>query len=237
VAFPEIRTQNTYSSTGSASHAITMPTGVDPGDLLIVYANNFGGAAWTVSSGTGWAKIAENIGGNSNTLRAAWWAKVATGSGDNLTLDTSSGNDVSAVSMRITRHGVTDPATDLTASADAEATSGTAPDPANCNPGVAKDYLWLEAHAAGGTVSTTATYWSTNYTGVDQLRSAATNASLVGVAYRERNAASENPGTMAFTGGIGWVAHTLAVPPAPAGQSELGAARRRRSPLKHMLVR
>lgn len=226
MAFPSIAASNTYSSTGASTHAVNMPSGVSAGDLLIVYfaCRNDNGDSLAVTSGTDWVKLAENREGT-DFLQAAWFAKVATGSGDNLTIDSgNAAGDVVAISLRITDHGVSDPSTDLTVSADFEAGDATA-DPANCNPGVAADYLWLEGAAGHGSVITNATYWSTNYTGVAQLRSALTNAVVAGVAYRQLNAASEDPGAMTHTAFDGSVAHTLAVPPISAPSTKVGLRR------------
>lgn len=218
MAFPAVAASNTYSSTGAATHAVAMPSGISAGDLLIVYfaARNDNGDNLVESGGSSWTRVAQNREGT-DFLQAAWFAKVAAG-GDTLTVDTgNTTGDAVAISLRITGHGVSNPATDLTASADAEDATTAAPNPGNCNPGVAADYLWLEGSAAHSSVSTSATYWSTNYTGVAQLRSAAGSAVLAGVAYRQLNAASEDPGAMTMTNDNGSVAHTLAVPPAAGG--------------------
>lgn len=92
--------------------------------------------------------------------------------------------------------------------------SGTTPDPPNCNPGSAKDYLWIAAIGNDGNVAVTGT--DGNFTDLRNNRWANTNGSGASGATRNLNAASLNPGTFAM-GSDGWIANTIAVHPGSEG--------------------
>src|SRR3990167_8434397 len=209
-----IQTTNTTADIDASPTTVNMPSGIVAGDLLIVICSADVANTITQSGGTDWTKLQQT--NNSTIIGLVIFAKIAAG-GDSLTLTSSGSNDIACVSLRITGHGVSNVSTDITRGTAATGTSAT-PDPPNCNPGTAKDYLWIECFAADDD-DNTATYWSTNYSAVAQIESAAsTTSSLCAVARRNLNASSENPGVMAMALSEEWVAQTLAIPPSTASQ-------------------
>jgi len=212
-----VESSNTTADTSSASVTVAMPSGIVAGNLLIVFCAQDAVGTITQSGGSDWSKLEQNP--NSTICSQAIFAKIAAGS-DTLTLTSTDSQDFSCVSVRITGHGVTSVLTDIikgTAATGADA----APDPPNCNPGVSKDFLWLEMFAADDDDDTTP-YESANYTAVAQIQSAnSTSSCLCAVGRRALTASAENPGAMAMALTEEWITQTLAIPPAVAVSNTL----------------
>src|SRR3990167_6057957 len=187
MVFPVIATTNTTADVDASPTTVNMPAGISAGNLLIVICAADVGDTITQSGGTDWTKLQQT--NNGTIIGLVIFAKIAAG-GDTLTLTSSGSNDIACVSMRITGHGVSNVSTDITRGTAATGTDAS-PDPPNCNPALAKDFLWIECFAADDD-DDTATYWSTNYTAVAQIQSASsTTSSLCAVASRNLNAVSE----------------------------------------------
>lgn len=209
MAFPVVASSNTTADTSSTSITVAMPSGISAGDLLLVFVAQDANGTLSQSGGSDWTKLEQT--NNGTVCGLAIFAKVAAG-GDSLTLTSTNSQDAACVSVRITGHGVSNVSTDITRGTPATG-ADAAPDPPNCNPGSAKDYLWLEAFGADDD-DDTATYWSTNYSAVNQVQSASSTSScLCAVGQRALNASAENPGAMAMALAEEWVAQTLAIPP------------------------
>ena len=188
-----------------ASQAITMPSGIAAGELLIA-AVSIDAASTLTTSSTGWVKLG---GSNAAAVSGAVFAKVAAGS-DTLTVDGGTTQDYAAIVWRVDDHGVTSPSTDITF-ASTTGTSST-PDPPNCNPGVSGDFLWIEGFSADDD-DDTAAYPSTGFAPLGQLQSASSASScLTSVAWRKYTGSALNPGTMAMAASEEWWAWTLAIP-------------------------
>lgn len=217
MAFPVIASSSPTSDTDGSTTVVNMPPGIVAGNLLLVLAahnnNNLLAAA-------GWTSLALQANGPNVSL--AIYAKIAVG-GDTCTL-TDSGDDTAALALRVIGHNVLNVATDIVIGTTATGSS-TNPNPPTSNPGIARDHLWIELFASEDD-DNAGTYWSTNYTGVAQVESAqSTTSCMVSVAFRNLNAASENPGSMTMSGSNPWLAQTLAIPPAiPAALEALVSA-------------
>lgn len=211
MAFPVVATSNTTADTSGNAVTVNMPASISAGDLLLVFVAHDTSATITESGGNGWSKIVDVA--NGTEVQAAVFAKIAAGGDACALTDNSDNQDTSVVAIRVTGHGVSNVSTDITLGTAATGTDSN-PNPPNCNPGVAKDYLWLEFFAADDD-DDTSTYESTNYAQIAQIQSAnSTSSCLCAVASRALNASSENPGTMAMADIEEWVAQTLAIPPA-----------------------
>jgi hypothetical protein len=214
MAFPVIATTNTTADTDASPTTVNMPASISAGDLLIVICAADAAGTITQSGASDWTKI-EQV-NNSTVVGYVLFAKIAAGS-DSLTLTSTGSDDIACVSLRITGHGVSDVSTDITRGTAATGTDA-APDPPNCNPGSAKDYLWIECFAADDDDDTT-NYETSTWTKVAQIQSAnSTSSSLCAVASLNLNASSNNPGVMAMAATEEWVSQTLAIPPSTASQ-------------------
>jgi hypothetical protein len=202
-SYPVVETTaNSTQNSDVTSHPITLPSGVQVGDGLVVFFGFDGVVTASISSGTGWA-IYDQDPGTSGGGALVW--KVADGT-DALTMDTSAAEQSAAVAYRISNFS------SLTATMAENA--GTNDTPPVHNPGVSDDYLWLVAlmGQGGGSVPTAA---PTNYTNfISAASTGGGTGSGVGTARRNLTASSETPG--AFTApdtGATRVAFTVAVAP------------------------
>lgn len=219
MAFPSIAGTAVGSvDTSVATFSVGHPAGMTAGELLLVFIaqNAFG----TISWGAGGAELTRiDTGVNGTTIKGEIWARLLTGGeASSSTMSTSgagAGADVAAVSMRIQNHGVSNLATDIIIGTAATGNSST-PDPGNCNPGVARDWLWLASFASEDDDNTTP-WGPANYTEILQQESAQTTSScMMGVAYRQLNASAEDAGAFAMSAANLWRAITIAIPPAAA---------------------
>ena len=209
MAFPVVASSNstggTYAFGGVAQN---MPSGIAAGDLLIAFAAS--DESDTLSA-SGWTSITNKT-DSGLFVRLVVFAKIADG-GDTMTLVSDGFNDYATVIARITGHAVSDVAADILKGTAAEG-SDAAPDPPSVTISSTKDWLFLECFAADDD-DDTATYWSTNYTGIAQQQSASSTSScLVAAAYRQLNTGSnEDPGVMAMADSEEWATQTFAIPP------------------------
>lgn len=214
MAFPSVvGTPVGTADTSSTSFTVALPSGIVAGELLLIFmAHDENGTSSTITQSSGPTFTQIDNAANGTVVRGQIWARLATGGEGNPVFSSTNSQDVACVAVRVQNHGVTDVSTDIvkgTAATGADA----APDPPNCNPGTAQDFLWLEYFAADDD-DDTATYWSTNYSAVLQQQSASSTSScLVAVASRQLNASSENPGVMAMAAVEEWVAQTIAIKP------------------------
>jgi hypothetical protein len=187
----------------TTSHPITLPAGVNVGELLLVTFTCDGAPTLTITTGSGWNVIGPTAQG-SNVTGAIYW-KIADGT-DALTIGTSTSQDSS---HRCRRYNTTsNTATTVTGTSTTAAATPNGNAPAHTPPGGADDYLWVVTYHGDGTTPSAA---PTNYTDL----STAFNSGGRSVSYAERelNASSEDPGawTCVITN---LVMFTLAIEPA-----------------------
>lgn len=204
MAFPEVGSRSTGATTAvdTTSHTITLPSGIQVGDLLLVVFSVDGNPTVTVntgSSGSNWKKIGQAS--NSTVVTGAVFWKHAEGS-DALVLTSSASEQSSHVCLRVVNAG---PPTATSANG-----SSTNSDPASENALVADDYLWVATRSGDSTVVATAA--PTNYSQLQTQAAAGTGGASTNTAERTVNGSSENPGT--FTSNTEqWVTWTVSVPP------------------------
>lgn len=210
MAFPVVAARASGRTTASdtTTHAITLPTGISAGDLLVVVFACDGNPTISVNtgvSGANWNALTQ--GAYSNNVRSNVFWKIAEGS-DALTLTTPAGEQSSHVSLRITG-GYTVTGT----SANGSSTNSNPPN--HAGPDGTQDYLWVATRAGDSTV--VATVAPTNYGNLQTLAAAGTGGASVNTAERSLNASAEDPGTFTSSSEQ-WVGFTLAVSPvAPGG--------------------
>lgn len=201
MTFPVVEATATSEETSStATHNITLPSGIAAGDTLIaIIAIN---AAAVVTWPSGWTQFYNQVNGSNLRLAAAW--RKATGS-EGATVDPTSSPSQTSSHQAYRISGAADPTvTPPEASAGVSGSSST-PNPDTLTPiGGAKDYLWLaiECHSIGTTTSSA----PASYTNLVAFK-------RVGSARRNLNAANTDPGTFGLSGSVVWIAGTIAVHP------------------------
>lgn len=202
MAFPVVAARITgrTTNTNTTTHAITLPTGVVAGNLLVVVFSTDGNPTVTAQQ-AGWTKL--NQASSTTVVTGAIFWKIATGS-DALTLVTSVVEASSHASFRITGGG-TPTAT------SANGTTANSDPPPHTPPAGSRDYLWIATRSADST--NVATVAPASYANLQTQAATGTGGASTNTAERSLTTATENPGTFTSTA-IGWVAWTISVPPA-----------------------
>lgn len=216
MAFPVVQsTATSVSASSLTTHTITVPSGVVSGDLLIAFialenvtspANQF--SAWSDS----FIEILDKTTGGSSGASIGVAYKFSDGTeGANITVDSVDSERAAHAMYRIdTQSPVIAP--EITAGASGNSTS---PDPDSLTPaGGAKDYLWMVLCGFERDDSTI-TAFPTNY-GSNQVTSSVFSGGTLGIATRNLNASTEDPGAFTISGAEEWQAFTLAVHPLPS---------------------
>ena len=222
-AFPAVAASATSNETANTTtHNVSYPSGIALGHLLVLLLG-LDGDSVTISSGlTGWTQFATTTGGG-RTFFAYYKTAAGTETG---TLDlTSSASEKSAhIMLRITgQHALTAPE----GTADVASTETANPDPPTFNPTNwdAEDTLWIAGYIKDNDGDTQSAV-PANYSGglyIDSAGGGGTADIAVGMAWRQLNAASEDPGTFTISTARFLRAFTLAVrPAAAAGGSSMG---------------
>lgn len=196
MTFPVVTWRATGRTTASntTSHAITLPTGIVAGELLLVVFSTDGNP--TVTAPADWQKLGQAS--NGTTVTGAVFYKTAAGS-DTLTITTSASEQSSHVSFRFAPGNYV-----LGANANGSSTNSNPPTLAL----TATDVLWIATRSGDSTV--VATVAPTNYANLQTIAAAGTGGASTNTAERSLNAASEDPGT--FTSATEqWVSWTIAV--------------------------
>lgn len=208
-------TVNNITSSNATTHTLNMPTGLRAGHLLLAFITFDGNPAVTWPAG--WTELGSAA--NGSDVKSQVYYRVATGTeGATQTITTDAGQHMTCILEMISGH-----ASSTTPPAISTAATGTStsPNPGSLTPsGGAKNYLWYEAFGADDDSQATP-FGSTNYTAsqVTQIVSAgsAGDRCHTGVAKRDLNAATEDPGVMVLSASQPWVAWTVAVYPGTEG--------------------
>jgi hypothetical protein len=206
----ESRSSGATTATDTTSHAITMPSGITAGDLLLIVFSSDGAVRDCSISSGGWVKLDEAQ--NGTTVTGAVFYKIAEGA-DTATVTTSTAEQSSHVVFRISGAGIP-----ISASANGSSTNSNPP---NLNTGISKNYLWIASRSGDSTVVATAA--PTNYSNLQTQAAAGTSGASTNTAERSLAASSEDPGT--FTSATEqWVSFTIAIPSSSIGVRTMGAA-------------
>lgn len=201
--FPMVETTATSDEPVNAtSHPVTMPSGINVGDLILVFFSTDGTNA-TINTGVSGNNWTEQVAANSGTNQrlAVFW-KVAEGS-DALTITTNAGQISSHISYRISEASSV---TGSTATGDS-ATGG----PPEHDAGSTASYLWFAAMILRSASEITG--YPSNYGGgITHAGESSFDGTEVAVAYRKKAGRTENPGTFTNTDEP-WAAATIAVHP------------------------
>lgn len=205
MAFPSVSSTNSSTQVATTTHTVSLPASIVAGNLLVVFFENEDDTV--VSTPAGWSLLKSLLEASGATNKLTVFYKTASGAeGATLSVTTSTSRVSSHASYQITGFSGTPEV-----STGATGTTGS-PDPDSLTPsGGAKDYLWI---AVGGSRNNTFTAYPANYSGSQLTRTitGALGGCSIGVATRNLNATSEDPGTFTATSNF-WVACTIAISP------------------------
>lgn len=209
MSFPTVQARNHGAvETVQSTHTLNLPSGIQPGDLLIAVLH-YGVTGATITWPGGWTAITggavEATTGGAQGIASAYRKADGT-EGASISVTSGINERICYQTYRISN--AADPAVQAPeAASTANAASASVPDPPSLTPtGGAKDYLWL---AAGGRSRATAdtsndiTAGPTNYSSqqIDTNTTLGANFNSSGTFERSLNAASENPGAFTTNGG------------------------------------
>ncbi|MCC7290086.1 LamG domain-containing protein [bacterium] len=198
--FPKVEATSTgRDSTDATSHTITMPSGINVGELLIIVFSVDGNPTVTIGSGN-WTKLGQAS--NGTTVTQAIFYKVAEGS-DTATVSTSSTQEASHIVYRISGAGDTISGTSANG-------SSTNSNPPNHNPGTTNNYLWIATR--GGDAQVVASVPPTNFANYKSIGAQNSTGASSNTSTRVHQASSLDPGTWTSTTEQ-WVSYTISVPP------------------------
>jgi hypothetical protein len=200
VTFPTAAGRNTGQRTSdNGTHPINLPSGVQPGELLLVLIA-IDGSPTVNFTGDDWRFV--TVAQSTNVTGAVFY-KRATGD-DALTVTTSVNEQSSHISYRL-------PAGSMPWIQSATGSSTNSDPPASGTlPFGAEDVLWIVGRCGDAQVAATAA--PSSFANLLSVTGTTSNGATVSVAERSLNAASLDPGT--FTSATEqWVAFTIAILP------------------------
>lgn len=227
MAFPTVQTTAESSTdTAGANHTITLPSGIQPGDLILfVICKGTPATTATFNAHADYGELLdENVASGLAILR-----RFATGGESNPTLVTSGSIRTATIAYRIS--GAENPTVqEPQIGSTSTGTSATPDPPASASPGSTKDYLFVAFAGMAGEEADDDT-WSntppTNYVPSPPLQktcgTAGTNlGGLVTAASRQLNTGSaQDPGTFGVDVSAAWRAQTIMIHPLPQDTPEL----------------
>lgn len=201
MAFPVVQATSSGANNAVNSHPVTLPSGIEAGDLLVVFFTTDSG--YTVDTPSGWTKAADTA---SITRRLVIYTKTASGS-DTLTIATTPGG-ASTVDSAYTAYRIVT-TNGIQVAITATGSGNVNPNPPSLTPSGGSDtYLWIAAAASAGGGSGVTAY-PTNYS-ANQEEDDTQDFGIASAVYAHEDS-SEDPGTFTFAGGTTWVAATVAV--------------------------
>ncbi len=219
MAFPSIvTTAETAVTTAGTTHAITLPSGLLPGNLILIILDK-GSTSATFNALAGWTELIDVNAANGMTV---WYRQCDGTEGATVTFTSSANTRSATIAFRILG------AADSTARPPEISTVATGtsvnPDATTCTPtGGAKDYLWISFAGMAGEEADDDTWGNTpptNYLPNPPLQiscgTVGTNlGGLILAASRTANAASEDAGNFNVDSSAAWNAYTIAIHPQP----------------------
>ena len=209
-AYPLIASTNTETGTNlGTANPMPSPSGVAVGNLLLAFCTS--DSVTTITASTGWTEIIQTVVTTQHMM--ALFARIADGSANDSLAVTGAAQDYCVGILRVTDHGVTTLTTDIK-KASAVATTGVI-NPPSLDAGSVKKWLWLTAAGLDQIAANQITAPPTNYTTAHTiLSSAAGTSSALGVASRNLEIQTEDPGGWSNSSRP-WIGFTVAIPPAP----------------------
>ena len=228
MAFPNVETvAESSTNTAGTSHVVTLPSGIQAGDLLLVMFDK-GSTSASVNALAGWAELLDEALANGIYLAYRW----ADGTeGASITLVTTASTRSANLAYRIS--GAMNPATQVPELSTVATGTSTGPNATTCTPtGGAKDYLWISFFGQAGEEADDDTWCNTAPTSFSNLLqkscgTAGTNlGGLIASAEYKLNAASLDAAAFNVDVSAAWRAYTIAVhpglPPTQTAVDEVG---------------
>lgn len=198
MAFPSVVASTAFNNnTANSSWTPLNNSACQTGELLLFMSTRNDSFSFTASGD--WTQV--RIQAQGSVLVHQIFYTVATADTISLTLTSSSSSTCSGVFVRVAGADGSQPFSSSTSALSA------VPDPPNLNAVTAKDYLWIATRSQVSTANPTA--GPANYSG---LTNSAGSSVRTSIAWRQLNAASENPGTFAVASSR-YAAATLAITP------------------------
>jgi len=225
MTFPTVVAVTGGNSTSDITNpTLNLPDGSNVSGRLILMHFCSDGTGETLSLPAGWTKIATD--GGTGLTNAIFYRVTDGTEGYPATGATIQGTITSVEQSAHTSillsgfHTTTAPAVSTAATG-----ASTAPDSGSLNPSGwdVEDTLWFSFCACNGLSSTTprVTGYPSGYSGTRSDISAGGNGVVLGMAYKESAAASEDPGAYTIGTSADWRAFTVAVRPAAAAAATL----------------
>lgn len=206
MAFPVVEATNTGGAAGTRSYDVPLPSGIQAGELLLMFILVCASSGRTITTPSGWTQLYHESGGG-NARRAGCYYRVATGGeGSTVPVSANSGSQWATTSYRISGYSAVPEASSVASGSSSSA------DPPTLSPSWdAVDTLWIAAvhHSPFSTEPAPPTNYGDQITGISP---AVNQTARTATALRYLNAASENPGAFSLGASVGWAAATVAVP-------------------------
>lgn len=207
MTFPAVVT-SAQNHTNAASTSITavLPAGVTAGELIVAIFQT-GPNSLTSATATGWTVLLDNNAA-SPTAAIIFAYTLAAGGETSVTVTVSASVRYCYSTYRISGWG----GQNIERGTLVANAGSTTPDPPSLTPSWgAQDTLWIAAEASRSAATTAA---PTSYTLTEnQVTTNGTQDVGGGAAWRQLNAATENPGTFTIASNNAWIAQTYAIAP------------------------
>jgi len=210
MTFPTIAaTVTSQEPDNTLNHTVSLPAGIQSGDLLIVLFSVDAGPTITFpNEGTDWI-VLKDLNSGANRIKVCY-RDADGGEGASITVTTNTIQQSAHCAYRITGHS-----TSQAPECSTGVTGATAnPDPDSLTPtGGAKDYLWIALY--GSDRDRTTDGYPTNYN-LSQITIVSTGVggATAAMCARNLNASVEDPDTFTISASDQWCAATVAVHPA-----------------------
>ena len=210
--YPSISSTATSSKTVQAgtTHSVSLPSGIEDGDLLIIFWADANTVNTVPTTPTGWTELYSGV--NQSRYFIGWY-KIADGN-EGTVVDVTAGAERSAHNAYRIAAGTYQ---DVPVSGTLVTNNNTTADPPSLTSGFgAVNTLWLAtAHSAGdGNTIAAPTNYMNNISGYSGA--IGNDHARMWSARRDRNIATENPGTFgAYFANRRWGANTVAIMSAP----------------------
>lgn len=212
----------TQITSNTTTPVITLPTGYRNGDILFVWIRGIAagfspGAASSRAAPTGWALISDWSSPDASDDFAGLWVRQADGSeGSTVTMAALRSTGMTYVAISVAVRNGSWFGLESTGVAG-QGGSGTAADPPSLTPNLGKQkWLWLAFVSYEDNITVSAA--PTNYSGLATTNlsgfSSGVNACTVAYAWRQREIATEDPGTFTGAGSNAKMNITVSVLPA-----------------------
>lgn len=210
MAFPTFTSAVSKEATATTTHDWTLPSGNASGKLLLLFIA-FDAQLAVITPPAGFTEFGTFDVGSTGGATGRAYYKITDGTEASGTWSTDSAEESVTISVLVSGwHGTTPPESDHSAG------SSAAPDPPSFNPAGwdAEDTLWLASACTSAGEDTGTWTLPSGYTLVEKDHSTTTTSGVqLAVAYKNSNAASENPGTFGIAASNNWHCLTVAIRP------------------------